>query len=155
MKKEIRDIVLGLVGEADLDLKPQLWQDKSAIAALLFMVMPVDGEIHDKELQRLARILEDEFDINESESAKLIAEARHHVEQPGEMDALTSRLCGTMSVAQRLTLISHMWEMVFADGRLHEFELLMVERVAKLLDLEPEQVCAVMGPDKDTSVSPN
>jgi len=43
-----------------------------------------------------------------------------------------------------LTLISHMWEMVFADGKLHETEILFVERVAFLLDIPPEDVSNAM-----------
>ncbi len=41
-------------------------------------------------------------------------------------------------------MISHMWEMVMADGKLHEYELLLVERVASLLGVEPAEVSALM-----------
>ena len=43
-----------------------------------------------------------------------------------------------------LKLISHMWEMVFADDRMHEIEVLLVERVASLLKIDREAVSAAM-----------
>ena len=37
-----------------------------------------------------------------------------------------------------------MWEMVFADGKLHESEIMFVERVADLLDIPQDEVAAAM-----------
>ena len=49
-----------------------------------------------------------------------------------------------LSKEDLLLLVSHMWEMVFADGRMHETEIVLVERVASLLDIPEEDVAAAM-----------
>ena len=52
------------------------WRHRTTVAALLFMVMPIDGEVHASEKARLNRILCDEFSIEDDEVEDLILEAK-------------------------------------------------------------------------------
>ncbi|MFD0918013.1 TerB family tellurite resistance protein [Pseudahrensia aquimaris] len=115
-----------------------------AVATFLFKVMPVDGETHPKELERLKRILSDEFGLEEDNAEKLIEYARNEANSAERLNELASMLKANAGHQELLTLISHMWEMVFADGRMHETEILFVERVAELLDIPEEDVAAAM-----------
>ena len=117
---------------------------QGAIATFLFKVMPVDGQTHPKELDRLARILCDDFALTSDEAIQLISHARQQENSMERLKKLAELLKDNVAKDDLITLISHMWEMVFADGRLHETEILFVERVAVLLDVPPEEVSQAM-----------
>jgi len=117
---------------------------RSTVASFLFMVMPIDGQSHPKELERLTRILADDFDLNSEQTADLISYAEGQAEEELDMSTMAKILKAGLSKADLLLLVSHMWEMVFADGRMHETEVVLVERVAHLLDIPEEDVAAAM-----------
>ena len=56
----------------------------------------------------------------------------------------THFLLNELEHEELIDLISHMWEMVFADGRMHETEVIFVERVAKLLNFPQDEVTRAM-----------
>ena len=117
---------------------------RSAVASFLFMVMPIDGQTHPKEMERLVRILSDDFSLSAEETEALIEHARTSASDPETMAGLADILKNDLTKNELLTLISHMWEMVFADGRLHESEINLVEKVAGLLDISPVEVAKAM-----------
>ncbi len=130
-------------GSTDLD-DLTFWHHRTTVAALLFMVMPIDGEVHVSEKIRLNRILRDEFSIEDDEVEALILEAKMEADSAKSLADLSKSLEQSLSHNDKLNLISHMWEMVMADGKLHEYELLLVERVASLLGVAPAEVSALM-----------
>lgn len=117
---------------------------RTAIAAFLFMVMPVDGKIHPKELERLLRILGDDFELPDAETEQLIADAREQTFGPGSLGDLAETVKADLARDDQLRLVSHMWEMVLADDLVHESELLLVDRVGTLLEIPAEEVAAAM-----------
>lgn len=119
---------------------------RGAVAAFLFKVMPVDGHTHPKELARLVRILCDDFSIEMEEAESLILHAKKQGNSLVSLTALADILKKNVDKKELLILISHMWEMVFADGLMHETEVLYVERVAILLDVPQEDVARAMNP---------
>lgn len=120
---------------------------QGAVATFLFKVMPVDGQTHPKELDRLVRILSDDFSLTEDEAAELIAHAHAQTNTGEKLKELAELLKANSNRKELLNLISHMWEMVFADDRLHETEIVFVERVAHLLDIPQDDVARAMNMD--------
>ncbi len=133
----------------DLELLRQREADasfpaRSAVAYFLFMVMPSDGHQHPDEHQRLARILSDDFDLQQDQVEDLINHASGHAFNDDVMQQLARILLVELEREELIDLISHMWEMVFADGRMHETEVTFVERVAVLLKFTQEEVTSAM-----------
>ncbi|MEP1207974.1 MAG: TerB family tellurite resistance protein [Rhizobiaceae bacterium] len=117
---------------------------RSAVAYFLFMVMPSDGHQHPHEHQRLARILSDDFDLGQQQVEDLIEHASGHAFNDEVMQQLAGILLVELEHEELIDLISHMWEMVFADGRMHETEVVFVERVAQMLNFPQEEVTKAM-----------
>ncbi len=117
---------------------------RSAVAYFLFMIMPADGYTHPKEMARLERILADDFDLDATATHALIEHAEAQKLSGHDMAELAKLLLSELEPDELLKLISHMWEMVFADDRMHEIEVLLVERVASLLKIDREAVSAAM-----------
>ncbi len=141
MPKDIEEINRQLIILDEADAQFPL---RRAVASFLFMVMPVDGQSHPKELDRLTRILCDEFELSEIESQELIEHAKNQSFDQKGMESTAKIIKAGFSKNELMTLVSHMWEMVFADGRLHETEVVLVERVAALLDIPPGDVAKAM-----------
>ncbi len=151
----VKNPLIGFAYQEGSGDDPEFWTQRSNIAALLFQVIPVDGEFHDTERQCLLRILSDEFMIEEEDAVALVADVQSHARSASDLAVLTERLNLVLCHDEKLNLISHMWEMVFADGRLHEYELLLIERVAELLALNTDEVCSMMNFQKSGYATAN
>ena len=107
-----------------------------AEAALMYHVIAVDGIIKDDEKKRMAEVLGSHFDLNESESRILSESARDAENEAVDLYKFTSALKYALSEEERVLIVENLWEMVFADGVVHELEDNVVWRIAGLLAVE-------------------
>jgi len=107
-----------------------------AEAALMFHVIAADGVVSSSERKRLSQVLSAEFGLSERDARELIEEARRADGEAIDLFAFTQTLKRELDRDARLALIRRLWEMVYADGEVHEFEDNIVWRVAELLDID-------------------
>ncbi|MCB1427725.1 MAG: TerB family tellurite resistance protein [Nitratireductor sp.] len=107
-----------------------------AEAALMFHVIAADGIVTEDERQRLSRSLEAHFGLTRSETDQLIEAARDADTEAIDLFSFTRVLRRGLDQDQRLQLVANLWDMVYADGVVHEIEDNIVWRVAELLDVE-------------------
>ncbi len=112
---------------AETPLDPKL-----AVAALLVHLIDVDGQTTQAERQTVRRILQEQYDLDNSQVEKLIAAARKKDAESVDFYRFTSILT-RLEMDQRIKIIAMMWEVVFADSQNHELEDNMVWRVAELI----------------------
>ena len=110
-----------------------------AAAALMVHVIAADGNIDPQEEERLRLILNTHYGLNSEEANTLANEARNAHDDAIDLYAFTSVLKREMNDGDRLLLVEDLWEMVYADGELHEFEDNVVWRVAELLNVQTQQ----------------
>lgn len=104
-----------------------------AQAALMFHVIAADGMIYDEEKAKLRQVLEANYTLSKKESDQLFEEAKRADREAIDLYSFTSTLKRTLSEAERLALVKNLWEMVYADGEIHELEDNVVWRIAELL----------------------
>lgn len=104
-----------------------------AIAALMFHVIAADGVVQPKEREKLRSILSTHYDVSEDDIEELIEQATKADSEAVDLFAFTRVLKHQLSSEERILLVEDLWEMVFADGELHEFEDNIVWRVAELI----------------------
>jgi len=129
LKSFVREITFGDSGKksfADDD-------KRLAAAALLFHLVDIDGVIEDSESEKLRQILQARYELDDEETSELIAAAKQRDEEAVDLYGFTSVLKRTTNEEERLAIIEMMWEIVYADGRVHEFEDNTIWRVAELL----------------------
>lgn len=107
--------------------------ERLAVAALMFHIIAVDGEIEQQELDQLKRVLQQQYELNEEDTKELMDLAKVRDEDAVDLYGFTSVLKRKLEPEQRLTVIEALWEMVYADGAVHEFEDNTIWRVAELL----------------------
>jgi len=106
---------------------------RRAAAALLVHVATLDGELTEAKRAKLHTILEREFALDAAATDELIAEAAADDREAVDFYHFTSLLMRTLDEAGRLSIVEMLWEMVYADGRVSEFEANVMWRVADLL----------------------
>ncbi|MDD7911770.1 MULTISPECIES: TerB family tellurite resistance protein [Pseudovibrio] len=110
-----------------------------AAAALMFHIIAVDGEVETEELSALNKTLKNAYSLSEEETDNLIKLAKERDDEAVDLYGFTSVLKRQLSEEERVKVIEMMWEMVFADGSVHEFEDNTIWRVAELLGVSSRQ----------------
>lgn len=106
-----------------------------AAAALLFHLVDVDGVVDETESAKLREILQTRYELSDEATDDLIEAAKLRDREAVDLYGFTSVLKRTMEESERLDVVEMMWEIVFADGVVHEFEDNTIWRVAELLGI--------------------
>lgn len=114
-----------------------------AAAALLVHALTIDGAISEPERERLHAVLKYRFDLTDEATDDLIAEATMLEGEAVDLYRFTSLLNRELDNVGRARIIEMMWEMIYADGRVNEFEDNLVWRVADLLSVSPGERIAL------------
>jgi uncharacterized tellurite resistance protein B-like protein len=122
-------------------VSPAAHQDRSfddtgyrlAATALLIHVISLDGEPSEIEKLKLHSLLETRFGLDPGSADKLIASATLVEGEAVDLYHFTSVIMRSVNEEGRLRIVEMMWELVYADGQVSEFEDNVVWRAADLL----------------------
>jgi uncharacterized tellurite resistance protein B-like protein len=106
-----------------------------AATALLIHVISLDGEPSETEKRKLHALLEYRFELDPGTADKLIADATLVEGEAVDLYHFTSVIMRSVNEEGRLRIVEMMWELVFADGHVTEFEDNIVWRAADLLGI--------------------
>jgi uncharacterized tellurite resistance protein B-like protein len=133
------DVLRKLISDIAGDDEPQrMFKDNDyrlAAAALMVHLMSVDGNIAESETTKLRALLQDRFSLDEKAADELIREATVVEGESVDLYRFTSLILRAVDEAGRLRIIEMMWELVFADGKVNEFEESVIWRAADLLGI--------------------
>jgi len=104
-----------------------------AAAALLFHVTAIDGVVDEDERTRLRTLLKDRFALGDNDLDDLMAAAEAADNEAVDLYGFTSVLKQRLDIGERERMVGQMWELVYADGKVHEFEDNLIWRAAELL----------------------
>lgn len=104
-----------------------------AAAALMIFVADADGTRADSERLQLRVALSDAYGLAEDQLESIVAAGETASREAIDFYSFTSVLNRHLGEAEKTALIGLLWEMVYADGELHELEDNVVWRVAELI----------------------
>lgn len=104
-----------------------------AAAALLVHATVVDGEVSRSETEVLRDVLERRFELDHGQAGRLITRAARTEQDAVDLYGFTSVLTRHLDRSERLKVVEMLWEIVVADGVIHELEANLVWRAAELL----------------------
>ncbi len=114
-----------------------------AAAALLVHTAAVDGNISDVERDKLHGVIKQRFQLDDAAADELIAKATVADENAVDLYRFTSKLNRSLDAKARARLVEMMWQVVYADGVVTEFEDNLVWRAADLLSVSREERIAL------------
>jgi uncharacterized tellurite resistance protein B-like protein len=123
----------GLGGEKETVRGLDASDPRVAAAALLYAVMDADGNRLESERAALSRELADYFGENEDALREVIEAGEDAEGSSVDLYQFTSTLMREIDADRRLAFIEAVWEVVYADGELHELEDNVVWRMCELL----------------------
>lgn len=135
MLQALREFLDSLSGD---DQDRRLGDDdvRLAAAALLVHCMAVDGAAGGVEEAKLQAVLQHDYGLGSDELQSLIEEAKAADREAVDLYRFTSVLKSNLDRQGRIEIVKRLWDMVYADGTVHEFEDNLVWRVAELLGIE-------------------
>lgn len=104
-----------------------------AATALLIHVVSLDGEPSEIEKRKLHSLIESRFSLDPGTADGLIRSAMLVEGEAVDLYHFTSVIMREVDDAGRLRIVEMMWELVYADGDVTEFEDNVVWRAADLL----------------------
>ncbi len=114
-----------------------------AAVALLYHVMDADGVRDRAETEQLRTLVSEMFGITGNELDRVVTAGQKADEEAVDLYGFTSVINRHLDQPAKCELVGIMWEMVFADGELHELEDNLVWRVAELIHVERDQRIAL------------
>ena len=106
-----------------------------AATALLIHVISLDGEPSDIEKRKLHSLIESRFGLDPGSADRLIASAMLAEGEAVDLYHFTSVIMRSVDEVGRLRIVEMMWELVYADGQVTEFEDNVVWRASDLLGI--------------------
>jgi uncharacterized tellurite resistance protein B-like protein len=106
-----------------------------AATALLIHIVSLDGEPTAVERRKLHSLIETSFKLDPGTADRLIVSATRAESDAVDLYRFTSVIMREVDEAGRRRIVEMMWEMVFADGRITEFEDNVLWRAADLLGI--------------------
>lgn len=105
----------------------------TAAAVLLAKAAALDGGVDRRERDVAAERLVERFGVPRAEIEQVMAQAAHTAEESVDLYGFTRVLKDRLDHDGRLMLMEALWEVVYADGTLHDYEAQLMRRLAGLL----------------------
>ncbi len=109
--------------------------DPVALASAVLMVEAAchDGVFDDRERQTVKDICRQHFDLSEKDADDLIEDALADQQAGGDLHPYTQVIKNNFDEADRIRVIEMLWQVVYADGELHDFEANLLRRIGGLI----------------------
>ena len=134
MLGKIKELLqLGEAGQEDQPLSDD--QCQLACAALMVEVAVIDGNFDHQEMETLRQVLIQFFGLATDEIDDLIQLAREESAESTSMHQFTQLVNRHCNHQQKFELITGMWRVAYADGRLDKYEEYVVRKSADLIHL--------------------
>jgi uncharacterized tellurite resistance protein B-like protein len=104
-----------------------------AATALLIHVISLDGEPTQAERRKLHGLIESHFGLDRGTADRMIASATRIEGEAVDLYRFTSVIMRSLDEDGRKRIVEMMWEVVYADGQVTEFEDNVVWRASDLL----------------------
>ena len=125
--------------------------DQLATAALLIEVMVIDGDLDDQEMQAIAGTLSNMLHLSKEQIDQLIELSKEEVAEATSLYQFTKEINEHFDIEKKLSLMTAMWRVAFADGHLDKYEENIIRRVADLLHIRHSEYIRCKANAKDVN----
>jgi uncharacterized tellurite resistance protein B-like protein len=131
--KSIQDLVKNLIDGTDEQPVDRERALRIATAALLSEVAKADYEEQVEESELIFNLLRERFGLSAEDAELLQGEGYREAEESVSLQAFTRLLHEALPAADKLELVTMLWQVAFADQRLDRYEDHLVRKIADLL----------------------
>jgi uncharacterized tellurite resistance protein B-like protein len=110
-----------------------------AAAALLVHAAAIDGDVSAAERDKLHAVVKRQFGLDEAAADELVTEATAAEQEAIDLYRFTSLINRSLDEDGRRRVVEMMWEIVYADRGVSEFESNLIWRAADLLGVSSRE----------------
>jgi len=110
-----------------------------ACSVLLCEVMKADGHLDENEENVLITLITDHFSLQQDEVQELIKQATYLSEHATDFHQFTSKINSHYSPKEKAKIVTLLWKLALADGKVASIEEHIIRRIADLLHLSHAQ----------------
>ncbi|MEE2969592.1 MAG: TerB family tellurite resistance protein [Pseudomonadota bacterium] len=104
-----------------------------AAAALLVHAASIDTDFDDAERAKILELAENKLDLSAEEARSLLQAAEKAADESVQLLGFTRAVKDKFSYEERVELLEMLWEVVYADGEVDEFESQLMRRIGGLI----------------------
>jgi uncharacterized tellurite resistance protein B-like protein len=125
-----------------------------AAAALLVHLISIDGKVSEGEQGKLRSLLKARFELDDAAVDELIETATRVEGEAVDIYRFTSLIMRSVDEHGRARIVEMMWELVYADDHVSEFEESVIWRSADLLGVPSNERIALKNRVAGSRVAP-
>ena len=133
MLNRIKSLLAGEDRETEPVKTHSISEKQLAAAALLVETAHMDTSFDQTERTVIKQAVKHRFDLNEGEAATLIAEAEKVQNESNQLLHFTRTIKDHFPEKERIELMEMLWEVVYADGELDQYEANLMRRIGGLI----------------------
>jgi len=133
MLDSLRNFISDLTGGEKHPARFEENDYRLAAAAMMIHASRIDGTMKGTERDKLHAVLKARFSLDDAATGELIDVGTLAENESVDLYQFTSLINRSLDEKGRLGIVEMMWEVVFADGRVNEFEDNLMWRAADLL----------------------
>ncbi len=111
-----------------------------AVCALFVEMARIDKTFTPAEMETILSILKDNYGLSGEHADALIAEADRELEQSVDLWQFARLINENYSTEEKIEIIEILWQMVFVDGKMDEYEHYLMNKLKNLLRLSHDQL---------------
>ena len=115
---------------------------KTAVCALLLEIANSDDEISGEERTIITDAVKNKFGLSEAETAELIEAAEVERGKSVDLWHFTNLINEHYSLQNKISLIEALWEIIYADKVLDQYEDQLIHKLANLLSIDHKYLIA-------------
>ena len=106
---------------------------RSATAVLMLDVARADSVFDETEFERVLALVEKHFGMSPEDAAELVNAADDKAENLVSLHEFTQLLHNNLDQSEKARIVSLLWQIAYADGRLDKYEDSLVRKISDLL----------------------
>ena len=103
------------------------------LSGLMVEAANIDGDVDQKELNKISKVLIDTFHEEPSAVEEELKKCLNELGEHKSLHSFTSQINQSFSNEKKIILLEILWEIILADGKVHDFESNLIRRLAGLL----------------------
>ena len=102
------------------------------LCGLMMEAANTDGIVTKDEINKISSTLIKTFKEDPLEVKKVLAKTLKYKDEPKSLQFFTYKINKSFDIEKKLLLIETLWEIILADGEIHDFESNLIRRLAGL-----------------------
>lgn len=111
-----------------------------AVCALFLEMGRIDETFTEQEEERVLSILTDKYGLSGEDADALLDEADRELDESVDLWQFAKVINDRYSIARKEKLVERLWQIVYVDGKMDQYEHYLMNKVSNLLDLSHKQL---------------